>query len=57
MMFTILGSDSTVFMEGTSMVQKNTSSGNDIFLVAALASSSTFVFFFLLTYLAVNPLK
>jgi hypothetical protein len=57
MMFTILGSDSTVFMEGTSMVQENTSSGNAIFLAAALASSSTFAFFFPFDILNCEPLE
>jgi hypothetical protein len=45
MMFTILGSGSIVFMEGSSMLWKNTSSGNAIFLAAAFASSSASVFF------------
>jgi hypothetical protein len=46
-MFTILGSDSTVFIERWSMVWKNTSGGNTTFLVAALASSSASVLFVL----------
>jgi hypothetical protein len=45
MMFTILGSDSTVLTEGSLMTWKNTSGGSTIFLVAALANSSISVFF------------
>jgi hypothetical protein len=45
MMFTILGSGSIVFIEGPSMVWKNTSSCDVNFLVAALASSSASMLF------------
>jgi hypothetical protein len=57
MMFTNLSSDSTIFMERSSMVWKNTSDCNAAFLTTALVSSSASVFFALLIYLTVNPLK
>jgi hypothetical protein len=44
-MFTILGSGSTVFMEGFLMVWKNTSGCNADMLVTALDNSSASVFF------------
>jgi hypothetical protein len=47
-MFIILGFGSTVFTEESSMVWKNTSGGNVVFLAVALASSSALVFFVLL---------
>jgi hypothetical protein len=55
MMFTILGSGSTVFIEGSSITWKNTSGGSTAFLAAALASSSAFVSLFF--YSTINPLK
>jgi hypothetical protein len=56
-MFSILGSGSTAFIEGSSIVCKNTSSGSAVFLAAALASSSASVFFALSICLTVNRLK
>jgi hypothetical protein len=54
--FTILGSGSTVFMKGPSMVWKNTSGCNAVFLAAALASSSSSVFFCSFDILDCEPL-
>jgi hypothetical protein len=57
MMFTILGSGSTIFTQWSLITYKNTFGGSTAFLVAALASSYASVFFVLSIYLTVNPLK
>jgi hypothetical protein len=56
-MFTILGSGSTVFTEQSSMLCKSTSDYNVAFLATALANSSTSVLFALSIYSTVNLLK
>jgi hypothetical protein len=50
MIFTILASSSTVFMEESSMTWKNTYGGITAFLAAALANSSASSFFVLSMY-------
>jgi hypothetical protein len=57
MIFTILGSGLTIFMEGSLMSWKNTSGGNTAFLAVALANSSACSFFVLSMYWTMNPLK
>jgi hypothetical protein len=57
MIFIILGYGSTVFMEGSSITWKNTSSGSTAFMVPSFASSSTSVFFDLSICWSMNPLK
>jgi hypothetical protein len=56
-LFTIMGSGSTVFAEGSLITWKNTSGGSTAFLAVALASLSAFVLFVLSIYSTVNPLN
>jgi hypothetical protein len=55
--FTALGSGSTIFTEESSSVWKNTSGGSVVFLATAFTRSSTSVFFARSMCLTVNHLK
>jgi hypothetical protein len=55
--FIILGSSSTVFMEGSSISWENTSGGRTGFLVVAFTNSSSSMFFVLSICSTVNHLK
>jgi ascorbate-specific PTS system EIIC-type component UlaA len=56
MIFTIIGFISAIFTEGYSMVWKNTSGGNIVFLTTALPNSSTSMVFCPFDVLDCEPL-
>jgi hypothetical protein len=57
MILVSLGFGSTVFMEASSMTQKNTSAGIGVLRAMAFARSLALMFLFLSMYSTVKPMK